>query len=70
MFETRKQRTIIVVMIMWYGEFVKTYDYYLTDSEWNNKRADYDMKGKTYRWINSDVILFIKREKQKKEKES
>ena len=70
MFEKRKRRTIIVVTIKEYYECTRTYDYYLTDCEWDNKKTDYSIKGKDFAWINSNTILFIKREKKKKEKES
>ena len=67
MFETRTRRTIIVVTIKECYEVVRTYDYYLTDTEWDNKKTDYSMKGKDYSWINSNTILFIRKEKKKKE---
>lgn len=70
MFEPRRMRTIIVVTIKECYEVVRTYDYYLTDAEWGNKKTDYNMKGKDYSFIDKDTILFIKKEKKKKEKES
>lgn len=65
MFERRKKKTIVVVIVSKYTEYAKTYDYWMTDDEWRNKQTDFDLKGKHYTWINSDTILFIKKEKGK-----
>lgn len=64
MFETRRKRTIIVVHITKYSEYVSTYEYYLTDHEWINKKTDFDMKMKDYKYVDYDTILFIKKEKE------
>ena len=69
MFEKRQKRTIIVVKITAYGEIARTHNYYLTYTEWLNKQADFDLKGKNYTWVDRDTILFIKNELNK-EKES
>ena len=66
-FEKVKRRTVIVVEITKYGEHVNANDVLMNDYDWQKYLWKLSLKGKSYRYINSDFIMFINRKEEKEE---
>lgn len=66
-FEKVKRRTVIVVEITKYGEHINANDVLMNDYDWQKYLWKLSVKEKSYRYINSDCIMFINRKEEKEE---